>query len=1287
MYLLWPTELKRKYFQILLEMGERYESPEFWLVRLLHLIPKTDNPNLDQLRPIVLLETSRKSWLGMYMDRISGVFTTGGFLNPAQHGCLKKVGVDEANMGTINLYESAKELTSELYLVSWDFKRAFDRTPKPILAYGWLRKWLPYKFTEYLIKLGIGGSSYIKTPLLTKAIIQNDQVTISSQRFLQETGSPQGDNPSPLTWLCFIDILLCSLVIPKVGLTSFLTHDGLAVEQANSCFVDDLITSKGTIQGAQSDADIISAFCIMFGMELSLTKIVAQRLQWGNAHIKGQDHITIYSKGWVPHNIPLLSDGYHKTLGMIADASADSFTQFSIVKQQISTALTMCLRAPVSWDSKLAAIQISLFPKAIYASKLAAWTLAQMQECDKLFEGAFRKIANCHRTTAKSLLYMKTSSGGTQFPKFSTTCNIRKLGLLIRMDQQSQYRKHIVQSLLGRGARAQGKVIPVGHGAYIDKPLHQWWLTSLSQELAEMQIGIQINGRDSDETYYQWKVAMPNKGKLAQRTLRGDIGISTQDEADNTIVTIPLRVAQVWAVSIDSTTYIKEISGFTSHYETLEYMVWKVTEVRIGAVAAISNENNPHSVYPIGAYGTHKANYSEFFPTGCETRLLVLSDEVHDKDKLETKATIKKILQKSPKPSQPFVPDDKLINLIQEMGIGATAIMTDGGYNKSRTPVAGGSVIFKHSTNLYTCIAMTTDDPGKSVLPIELCALAIARVASAKAATDCTIYTDSEISVNYMTSVDEGRYQKSLLNYALSQKHLYGNKRIEWVRSHVEKRKKQQSTWTDAEVGNYIADKMALFQWDTSDSTTLYIQGKRITIRKVLTVPMEKFLQNLSKHNSFSLVKQKQLYLGDIMADHLLHIEYCYLRERDQFRAKRKPGIRPFWINKIPNILGDTSSTPITIREKAFRMKICYNKHWTTGNQKKYCGTALACPLCDMGLENQTHIIFNCQHTAMETVRKNISSTINSLIIKQKTKNPPLAPIIDFLRETAYNQNNTNIWTGLWTTKFNSIIEEKIKHKRYAKQFKMKQIYKLTRIYTDAAKSIYALRSKLLTNKDMTIAEEVIEAKLVSNKITNYFHVDSQPKIKNKKTKTESQGKLNEDRNPSTPIHNSTIVVDINEHNVKMPLSHFQHIPTKQQPQPSRAKEKKPGLKRNQNHRNTDSRQNNRIEDIGTDYYDLNDAKELIGREEQNLIIREAKNNKKRKQRIEEEERYNLQQIVQRLQVREQFSRQRIDQAENTLNLSSIISNNERKSESEEQPAELPMDSDQPLVWNRSGIG
>ena len=303
--------------------------------------------------------------------------------------------------------------------------------------------------------------------------------------------------------------------------------------------------------------------------------------------------------------------------------------------------------------------------------------------------------------------------------------------------------------------------------------------------------------------------------------------------------------------------------------------------------------------------------------------------------------------------------------------------------------------------------------------------------------------------------------------------------------------KNARKHWTEAETGNYIADKMTLRNWRELPNVVQIHKGS-ITVRKVMDIQLSTFINYMQQHNSFSLRSATGLYHDDIEDTKLNMMELQYLQTRDNYRKQRIIGAKPLWVNRAPGILRWTNRTPTTICEKASRMKIAYNKHWTTNNKYRYTkdDTKCECPNCELGKETVAHILFDCQHIAMMSLRQSIFNQINQLILQQKKKHPLLATIIDHLRNIAYDYNNkqrNNIWTGLWTTRQIATFQNKLSKQSNQNKYKIHTIYKLSRIYTDAAKQLYNLRGQLISKKNAYIHIIDIQRKVSksTNKITD----------------------------------------------------------------------------------------------------------------------------------------------------------------------------------------------------------
>ena len=87
----------------------------------------------DDLRPLCLLETTKKIWMGIIVGRIVNAWDDEKVLASGQYGFLQGRGREGLTIQVINALEEAEEVGTEIHGSSWDIRRAFDSIRKPIL--------------------------------------------------------------------------------------------------------------------------------------------------------------------------------------------------------------------------------------------------------------------------------------------------------------------------------------------------------------------------------------------------------------------------------------------------------------------------------------------------------------------------------------------------------------------------------------------------------------------------------------------------------------------------------------------------------------------------------------------------------------------------------------------------------------------------------------------------------------------------------------------------------------------------------------------------------------------------------------------------------------------------------------------------------------------------------------------------------------------------------------------------------------------------------------------------
>ena len=158
----------------------------------------------------------------------------------------------------------------------------------------------------------------------------------------------------------------------------------------------------------------------------------------------------------------------------------------------------------------------------------------------------------------------------------------------------------------------------------------------------------------------------------------------------------------------------------------------------------------------------------------------------------------------------------------------------------------------------------------------------------------------------------------------------------------------------------------------------------------------------------------------------------------------------------------------------------------------------------------------------MKTLRRQLFININQQIERQKKVHPNLLTIIDYLREQAYNQTNNqniNIWTGLWSKQQINDIQAKLEKFKFTNKYTINTIYKLSRIYTDAITQLYRCRGILKLKKDQLIHPVDINYQVATSieQITEYFENDNLTPKNKKCQKQTKPSKVTDNYNTKSP--------------------------------------------------------------------------------------------------------------------------------------------------------------------------
>jgi hypothetical protein len=179
----------------------------------------------------------------------------------------------------LNALELAQDQASPLYYTSYDISKAFDRPGKGLIWLAWNRIGIPPDIADWLVRLDEGGSTYIKSPWSQGKIPRRGTIASTSvPHIVQEVGVPQGSSEGGLTWLVIFDILLTMLHLGQASDFYIEDNDGQLHPQMPTAFADDLLTYASTPEMQQRQGTITSFFCMMTGLELKPSKMVARAI-------------------------------------------------------------------------------------------------------------------------------------------------------------------------------------------------------------------------------------------------------------------------------------------------------------------------------------------------------------------------------------------------------------------------------------------------------------------------------------------------------------------------------------------------------------------------------------------------------------------------------------------------------------------------------------------------------------------------------------------------------------------------------------------------------------------------------------------------------------------------------------------------------------------------------------------------------------------------------------------------------------------------------------------------
>jgi exonuclease III len=181
--------------------------PKKWKIGQIFPIPKMTewDLSLGSTRPIMLLETFRKSLVRIVQKRLSNVLVKHRILKGMNFAGLPGESTSSPIHIINNLLEDAKQKNRETWVLLQDIKKAFDSVSMESIKHALHRIKAPENLISFIIEIFDGRKAQVITKFgLTKG-------------FQAEDGIDQGEVISPLIWRIIYDPLLMKLQELKKG--------------------------------------------------------------------------------------------------------------------------------------------------------------------------------------------------------------------------------------------------------------------------------------------------------------------------------------------------------------------------------------------------------------------------------------------------------------------------------------------------------------------------------------------------------------------------------------------------------------------------------------------------------------------------------------------------------------------------------------------------------------------------------------------------------------------------------------------------------------------------------------------------------------------------------------------------------------------------------------------------------------------------------------------------------------------------------------------------------------
>ncbi|OXE35208.1 MAG: hypothetical protein CGW95_15305, partial [Phenylobacterium zucineum] len=220
-------------------------------------------------------------------------------------------------------------------------------------------------------------------------------------------------------------------------------------------FADDLTTFSPDCSGLQAQADIVSAFTNLFGLQIATNKL--RLVVFHGRPPLAPETITVHVAGWQPVHLSPQYAGVVRILGYHFSLDGSHRYQHKLTKQRIAIACGAMYHSTRSSPAGVAlTAMVSCIARASYAGQFSPWSPDDLRALEPPLNALYRRLLCMMPTSATHLLYMPTTYGGAGLPSLADNVTRRKWNIVHRALHMNNTAARATGGLLDRAARLSG---------------------------------------------------------------------------------------------------------------------------------------------------------------------------------------------------------------------------------------------------------------------------------------------------------------------------------------------------------------------------------------------------------------------------------------------------------------------------------------------------------------------------------------------------------------------------------------------------------------------------------------------------------------------------------------------------------------------------------------------------------------------------------------------------------------------------------------------------------------